>query len=472
MSHSEEKSTGIGVIGAGFHARVNVLPALVLAEVPVVGIAARSLPSAGRAARVLGGDVATHDSAATLLADAAVGGVVIVAQPGDQVHIVEEAIRAGSHVLVEKPLGLTTEQSRQVALLADHHGVTVSVGFMKRFAPVYLRLKSALDEGALGRVQSFSLTFGCDSSSFAATAREHLLFAAIHVIDLTRWLFGEASTVTTTLHRDGRSLSLSVAISFGSGVVGTLDLVSAPSRQSEVEALTVTGDEGWAETRGARELVIHRFSDEGGVFTDATTSSTRFAPAESTMSGGAADLHQRGFVGEMAHFAAVVRQEQEPRSSAWDNVRTMELCDLILDSVIHPTSPIEWALGEPGPIRDGLLERILIGSKSGSTSLAVSYEMRGEKVPVVGDRRSLPDSSGRTAAVIEFTEVWTGPLSGAPRHMRVRDGGDEERFERSHLDYFETLVPSVRDFLGDQGWALTADTQAVSTAFRVVHARE
>ncbi|KQZ23198.1 Gfo/Idh/MocA family protein [Microbacterium sp. Root553] len=117
MAHSEMKSTGIGVIGAGFHARSNVLPALVLPDVPVVGTAARSIPSAGRAARVLGGDVATYDSAASILADAAVGGAVIVAQPGDQVHAVEEVIRTGCHVLVEKPLGLTTEQSREVARL-------------------------------------------------------------------------------------------------------------------------------------------------------------------------------------------------------------------------------------------------------------------------------------------------------------------------------------------------------------------
>lgn len=329
---AEGSCAGIGVIGAGFHARINVLPALMLAEVPIVGLAARSLVSARRAARRLGGDVATFAGSSALLAAPAVAGVVIVAQPGDQVQIVAEAVRAGRHVLVEKPLGLTAAQAREIARLADDEAVTVSVAFMKRFAPVYVRLKSAIDDGALGRLQSFSMTFACDSSSFAATAREHLLFAAIHMIDLTRWLFGEVRTVSTELRRDGRSLSFSVAVSFTSGVVGTLNLVSAASRQSEVEAVTVTGDEGWAETRGVRELVIHGRSAGDGVFTDVTTTSTSFVAAESAMSGGEADLHQRGFVGEMAHFAAVVRGEREPRSSAWDNVRTMELCELILDA--------------------------------------------------------------------------------------------------------------------------------------------
>ncbi|MGH8954549.1 MAG: Gfo/Idh/MocA family oxidoreductase [Microbacterium sp.] len=470
MSDSGRKSTGIGVIGAGFHSRVNVIPALRLAEVPVVALATRSAASAQRAASLFGERTAAYGSADELLTDAAVAGVIIVAQPDDQVQIVEDAVRAGKHVLVEKPLGLTAEQARQVARLADQHGVSVSVAFMKRFAPVYRQLKAAIDDGTFGRLQSFTLAFACDSSSFAASPREHLLYAAIHMIDLTRWLFGEAGSVVTAMNRDGQSLSLSVAITFGSGVVGTLDLVSAPSRQSEVEAMTVCGDEGWAEATGSRELVIHRSAPSDGDFTGGGDVATRFTAPESMMSGGAADPHHRGFVGEMRHFEAVIRGERSPLSSAWDDVRTMELCNLILASTQDSPEPTEWALGSPGPVREEFVQRIVEGSKSGSTTLSVAYRMSGERMPAVGERRMLIDSTGQPAALVEYTHVHEGPLGEVPRSVSIHETAEHADFVRSHLEYFDTLAPDVRAFLGEDDWSPTSDSQVVSTVFRLIRA--
>ena len=61
------------------------------------------------------------------------------------------AARAGLHVLVEKPLDITTERADAVISACAEASVTLGVFFQDRCAPDLVRLKAAIDEGALGR---------------------------------------------------------------------------------------------------------------------------------------------------------------------------------------------------------------------------------------------------------------------------------------------------------------------------------
>jgi predicted dehydrogenase len=380
----------IGVVGAGFHAATNILPALGLAGVPLAALATRSEAGSRAALARFGSDGAAYDSVEALLAHPGLDGVIVVAQPTDQLAITRLAVDAGVPVFVDKPLGLTAAEARTVARAADESGAGVQVGFMKRHAPVYRQLRSLIDDGSLGAVRSFSVQFGCDSTPFCRTEAEFVTLAAIHLIDLTRFLFGEVTTVHAVNSGEGAHVALSVTLGFASGVAGTLELTGLPSRATEVESVRVLGDTGFAETTDAHTLRLHRTAAtpsalvsapvaaatttpatattsataaattsaasavaDAPATADATTSDAPAAtapapagpawgtlaeadvvlhPAESAMSGIGRDLHLRGFVGELRAFADAVAAGTLSPDGAWDNAATMDLCDRILAS--------------------------------------------------------------------------------------------------------------------------------------------
>src|SRR5439155_1572378 len=76
---------------------------------------------------------------------------VIVATPPDSHAVLAgEALRAGKHVLVEKPLARTVEESRSLVDLAGAGGLTLSVGHEKRFHPSLERVRELLEQDAIG----------------------------------------------------------------------------------------------------------------------------------------------------------------------------------------------------------------------------------------------------------------------------------------------------------------------------------
>ena len=66
--------------------------------------------------------------------------------------MVRAALERGLHVFCEKPLCLTAQESRELAVLADEKGLVTQVGYHNRFVGAFREVKSLLDAGAIGRV--------------------------------------------------------------------------------------------------------------------------------------------------------------------------------------------------------------------------------------------------------------------------------------------------------------------------------
>lgn len=339
---------GIGMIGAGFHATSNILPSLVLAGIPIQALATRDLARSAAALRRFGSDGRPFERAADLLADPGVQNVVIVAQPADATQLALAAIRAGRNAFVDKPLGRTPAEAQQIADEADAHGVIVMTGFMKRYAPAYRALKALLDDGELGTIRSFEISFGCDSTPFCADDDEFLLLAAIHVIDLVRFLFGDVEVAHTVSNSSGRNISIATTLRTASGTIGTLNLSGLAAYSSETEILRVSGDHGFAVATDLEQMQTHlqergadaaaaaaadaaadADADAGASWRELSHVTTTRTPAASAMSGVERDLYLRGFVGELLAFRQAVDAGEAPSSSARDNVHTMELWALI-----------------------------------------------------------------------------------------------------------------------------------------------
>lgn len=140
---------------------------------------------------------------AALLHSGLVDAVVIATPHYEHPAMGIEAIRAGIHVLVEKPAGVYTKQVKELfAVAAAHPEVTVAIMFNHRANPLYADLKAAIDSAELGSLRhtSWVLTHWWRPDAYYASSPWRatwggegggvLVNQAAHQLDLWQWLCG------------------------------------------------------------------------------------------------------------------------------------------------------------------------------------------------------------------------------------------------------------------------------------------
>jgi predicted dehydrogenase len=107
-----------------------------------------------RARRVLGGYSTVQVTAdlEEVLADPQVQAVAIATPAGTHLKVALAALRAGKHVLVEKPLAATYEEGRQLVEEAEERGLTLMCDHTYCYTPAVLRIRELLHSGELGEL--------------------------------------------------------------------------------------------------------------------------------------------------------------------------------------------------------------------------------------------------------------------------------------------------------------------------------
>ncbi|MBH0157260.1 Gfo/Idh/MocA family oxidoreductase [Fictibacillus sp. 5RED26] len=329
------KKANLCFIGAGFHASTNIYPSTIEAGAEIQAISTRNLNRSKDALRRFGSNGTPYDDYKVMLNSEECDGVVVVAQPEDHFSLVMDCIRAGKNVYVDKPLGMNADEAEEIANAAEEAGVILMVGFMKRYAPCYQKLKELINSGNLGQARSFQARFAVDSTPFCKDDEQFLKLAAIHIVDLVRFLFGEVVQISGFKNSHSEFISQSISLKFENGVVGSLYFTGMTAWSRESENVTVTFDNGFAIADEVHTLTVHKSQTFDQLpWKSLAENDTVFAPSASPMSGGYRDLYLRGFVGEMAHFIESCINDREACSSGRDNVRTMLLCDHILAELV------------------------------------------------------------------------------------------------------------------------------------------
>jgi predicted dehydrogenase len=147
---------GLGVIGAGRIAQASHLPAATKADlIDLVAIADVSPLLAHEVGRAYG--IAAYTNPAELLKQHDVDAVIIAVPDRLHLPLGTEAIKAGRHVLAEKPLAETTAECDQLIRLADEGGLKLQVGCMKRHDPGIEYARNAVRE--IGPILSMQLWY-------------------------------------------------------------------------------------------------------------------------------------------------------------------------------------------------------------------------------------------------------------------------------------------------------------------------
>jgi UDP-N-acetyl-2-amino-2-deoxyglucuronate dehydrogenase len=92
----------------------------------------------------------TAGSLDAVLADPSIDIVAILTPPNTHLDLVRRAAAAGKHIILEKPLEITTERADELVRTCRHAGIKLGVVLQHRFRPAALRLRRLLRSGALG----------------------------------------------------------------------------------------------------------------------------------------------------------------------------------------------------------------------------------------------------------------------------------------------------------------------------------
>jgi predicted dehydrogenase len=137
----------------------DVVPGLQrLAGGSVTAVASRQLPRAERFARRYG-LAAAYGSYEALLADPGVRCVYICLPNGLHAQWVMESLKAGKHVLCEKPLAPTEDEASELFDTAAASGLVLAEAFMYRYHPKTRRLRELVSSGALGEIRTIRSSF-------------------------------------------------------------------------------------------------------------------------------------------------------------------------------------------------------------------------------------------------------------------------------------------------------------------------
>jgi len=335
-------TVNVGLIGAG---NISQTHARAAAAIPGVAVVAVQGTNAGKAQEL----AAAHGAKAYSELEAFLGHrpmeVVIIGSPSG-VHAEQgiAAARRGLHVLVEKPIDVSTERADALIAAAEDAGVRLAVLFQDRLKPGIVRLKELAQSGGLGRVLRVSARvpwyrppdyyrLSRWRGRWALDGGGALMNQGIHTVDLLLWLLGDVTRVqarTATLLHEIESEDTAVALlEFEGGAVGVLEATTAayPGYPRRVE---LSGTEGTAvlehdrivaaDLRAARPDVL---SAEG----DRNLSAS--SPVVSDASG-----HQR----LIEDFLRAIETGSRPACDGPEGRRSVELVEAIYRSARSLTS--------------------------------------------------------------------------------------------------------------------------------------
>lgn len=324
----------IGIVGLGMAVTPHARGLLDLQdEVEVAG--AYSPSAERRAAFGAHFPFPLRDDLEALLADESVVAMLVLTPANTHLDIARRCAQAGKHILLEKPLEITTARAQDLIATCRAAGVTLGIVLQHRFKPAAVALAEHLASGRMGEIVGCSTVIRLwrpqsyydepGRGSFARDGGGVLLSQGIHTLDLMLSLAGPITEVggyalTSPVHRMETEDMVCAAVRFANGAVGTIDATTAayPGFPERIELICRNATASLVGT--ALDIAWH----------DGTR--TTMDPDRSAGGTGADpmafphDYHRA----VMADFAEAIRQKRPPRITGEEALRVHHLIDALI----------------------------------------------------------------------------------------------------------------------------------------------
>jgi predicted dehydrogenase len=270
-----------------------------------------------------------------VLADSTIGIVAILTPPNTHLDLVRRAAAAGKHILLEKPLEITTERAAELVKVSREAGVTLGVVLQHRFRPAGLRLRELMRAGALGRLLGCSTSIRLwrpqayyDEPGRGTKARDGggvLLTQGIHTLDLMLSLAGPVAEVagyatTTSVHRMETEDLVCAAVKFAGGALGVIEATTS-AYPGFPERIEITGETATAVLAGTGLQVFHHDGRVTDVAADGAAGGTGADPMAFPHD------HHRAL---LADYLDALDEGREPAVTGEEALKVHRLIDALL----------------------------------------------------------------------------------------------------------------------------------------------
>jgi UDP-N-acetyl-2-amino-2-deoxyglucuronate dehydrogenase len=321
---TKERTIRFGIVGCGMISEFQADALTKLAGVEITAFYDRTLAVAEKRVAQFGG--AAYSNLDEFLKNPEIDAVSICTPSGLHMEAAIAAARAKKHLIVEKPLEVTTERIDQIIAVCREHGVKLGTMFPRRFSESSNALKNAISAGRFGtivladvyikwyRTQEYYGTSGW-RGTYRYDGGGALMNQGIHGIDLLQWLMGGIEKVAafsaTRAHAGIEVEDVAVAtLLFRSGALGVVEGTTGswPGTTLRIEISGTDGsvvmeDEMFASWQFRREVP----DDEHIRF--------RLGKKSDAASGGASSpgaISSEGHRRQFADFVSAIRENRPP----------------------------------------------------------------------------------------------------------------------------------------------------------------
>jgi predicted dehydrogenase len=271
-----------------------------------------------------------------MLREAEIDAVAVVTPDFAHREVIEEAARAGKHIIVEKPLATTSEDLDKIAEAVTRAGIKFMVDFHCRWCPPLVVARNDIEQGLLGEMVSAYLRLNNPLSvplkMLSWSARSSILwFLGSHAIDTLRYLFRDEVVRVYSVSRSGvlRARGVDVPdiyqtiLEFGNGAIATMEnhwIMPDSSPQLNDFKVNILGSEGMFNMDLTHNQLIERYL---------ANVSDRPDVLDSPL------IHGKhvGFVHEsIKHFVDCVADGKTPQVTLQDGVRVSKVILAIMES--------------------------------------------------------------------------------------------------------------------------------------------
>jgi UDP-N-acetyl-2-amino-2-deoxyglucuronate dehydrogenase len=254
-----------------------------------------------------------------------------------------KALKAGYHVLCEKPMALCVTDCEKMISAADETGKRLFIIKQNRYNPPVVAVKKALDEGRLGKIYSIQLNCfwnrGADyyENSWKGTMKLDggtLYTQFSHFIDLLYWMVGDVKNVQSLLanyaHRGMIEFEDTgvVILEFANGAIGTINYTVNSHVKNMEGSLTIFGEKGTVKIGGQylNELEYQNIQD----YTIHTLPGGNIANNYGSYQGSMSN-HDKVY----DNLIDVLQYNGTITTSAWEGLKTVAFIEKIYSSAVR-----------------------------------------------------------------------------------------------------------------------------------------
>lgn len=343
---SSKQKIKLGIIGTGNIGRVHLTEFSKTDHVEIHAVTDTFIQSAKDAAQQYGVSK-VHDSAEALIQDDAIDAVVVAVPNQYHAAIAVQALQAGKHVLIEKPMAINLEEAKQIVRAQRESGTIVMIAHQMRWESNAVLIKEQMDKGAFGRIYHAKTGWfrrkgipgwGTWFTQRAQSGGGPLIDIGVHMIDLALYLMGNPKPVSVY----GSTYAEFGPRKRGIGTWGTPDwqgkfdvedLATALIKMEDGSSLSL--DVSWAvHMETSNNPFIHLMGSEGGAFLDGHQAKIFTEMFDRTID---LDLplteDERGARGRLSdHFITSILNNEQPVADVMSGFTNNLILDAIYES--------------------------------------------------------------------------------------------------------------------------------------------